>query len=177
MDWKFCCVILSFFSCGLSSCALGPLGHVTKVAPSWISAKQKAHIEKSETYDWDIQENLSEPDAQKFISDRVRALTNLVEPEADPYTGTTSLPETCHRKNLPPISKQNDPATMAVVFSIYASRIAKAQPIIGNCNTSPLLKTQYLFLYCRDSRRLLTVRYFYPDSMPWLTEPIASCPL
>lgn len=109
--------------------------------------------------------------AEKFVAQRLEAISDLTSPDIDPYKGVDSVPSVCRKENLPPDIKTYEGEVVSVAASFYSSR----RRILGLC-TSPrdILRTQYLLLYC-GGNRLYAIQYFYEPGEPWLKEPVARC--
>ena len=125
-----------------------------------------------ENINWKIFGPFDEKTAYKFLHDRKEVLLNLLAPNIDPYKGTDPTPALCQTINLPKTISELSTHSFTEAFSFYSSDTK----VLGLCaDENHLIKTQYQILYCKNSRMLFIVQYFYTKKSEWLNSLIASC--
>jgi hypothetical protein len=125
-------------------------------------------------FKWEAVEVGGRAEAEKFMRQRLEAISDLVSPNIDPYKGVDSVPVVCRKENLPSDIKAEEPeGGIGMAASLYSSR----RKILGLCSSpQDILKTQYLLLYCGKSQ-VYVIQYFYEPSEPWLKDLAAHCTL
>jgi hypothetical protein len=118
-------------------------------------------------------EKMSEEDAHHLVQEKIKMMDALLRPTVDPYFGKRDPGPNCTESKLPArvhVSEKN-------FFSEEIFLYATAAHVYGICN--PELenkKSQILWLYCSQNQTLYELKYFYPASQKWVTQPVASCP-
>ena len=107
-----------------------------------------------------------------FFKSKNKTIDLLLEPSFDPYVGEQTVPEKCLVKNLPKLEKNETQESIYQVISLYSGK----NKAFAQCSDpNNLLKTQYLLIYCKSSKTVFEVKYFYPSDLNWNLKPVATC--
>ena len=114
----------------------------------------------------------SEAAKQRMVQ-KQNQLKLLTEPIKAPYSGKLTKEISCASRNrLDGIIQESEKAIL-LTLGAYASE----KFVFGLCEESQeKWKTQYLFLYCKNTRTLYEIKYFYNKSHEWELKPLAECP-
>lgn len=147
----------------LTSCSISKVSN-RKIYAGWsihsFSAENSIHWKKVNDFD-------SIEDAKSFILKKVDGVREHIKPKLDPYTGELLGLNECLPENQPvgTIKEDNDNYLSTLYF------LSSGANTLGQCfESNKLLKTNYNILYCKKTKGLFIIKYFYDNKSDWIKD-------
>lgn len=119
-----------------------------------------------------VAEKISLNDAKTIMLAKLKQIELLYKDRAIEYSGSISQVAHCNSS----FKINYDLAESSNSILSINSLLSTEQFVYGSCSdSSDVMKSQLLFLYCPSSQKLYDIRLFYPRSKETIVNPIFKC--